>query len=369
METTQTVRVGLGERSYDIIIGPALLEHAERYILPVLKQKRAILITDSNVAGTPLLPQLRTALSRAGVRLDTLVIPAGEGSKSLAQYGTLMEHILVLNPERKTTLIALGGGVIGDLVGFAASSLLRGVPFIQIPTTLLSQVDSSVGGKTGINSQHGKNLIGAFYQPQLVLADTQSLATLPDREMRSGYAEVVKYGLINDPAFFEWLEINAPAVLKRDTAALIHAIRTSCEHKARIVAEDEREGGVRALLNLGHTFGHAYEAETGYGSELLHGEAVAVGMHLAFRLSANLQLCPTDAAARVSRHLKTLGLPASPYEIRPDWDIDALIAHMGQDKKVEDGTLTFILARDIGKSFISRDVRHDALRKVLEERP
>ena len=362
----QTVRVDLGDRGYNIIIGPKLLDQAEQWILPVLRQKRVIIVTDSNVAKTPLLTKLEAALTRAGVKQDRIVVPAGESSKSLSQFGALAEQIMALNPERKTTLIALGGGVIGDLVGYTASSILRGIPFIQIPTTLLSQVDSSVGGKTGINSQYGKNLIGAFYQPALVLADTDSMTTLPDREMRAGYAEVVKYGLINDLAFFEWLESNSPALLARDVNALVYAVQKSCEHKAAIVAEDEREGGKRALLNLGHTFGHAYEAETHFSPELLHGEAVAIGMVQAFELSTAMGLCPADVTARVTKHIAATGLPATPTEIRPKWDVDALIAHMAQDKKVEDGTMTFILARGIGQSFISREVQPGLLRKTLE---
>jgi 3-dehydroquinate synthase len=269
-------------------------------------------------------------------------------------------------------LVALGGGVVGDLVGFAASVLMRGVDFIQVPTTLLAQVDSSVGGKTAINTRHGKNLVGTFYQPRLVLADTDVLDTLPRRELLAGYAEVVKYGLIGDPAFFDWCEKNATDLLAGDAARRTYAIEQSCRAKARIVAADERETtDLRALLNLGHTFGHALEAETGFGPDLLHGEAVGTGMALAFDLSARLGLCPAGDAERVRAHLGAVGLPVRLRSIGGDnrrrWDAAKLIEHMRGDKKAQAGHLTFILARGIGKAFVTRDVDESALRGLLDQ--
>lgn len=361
----KTLKVDLGERHYDILIGADLIARAAEWITTVLPQPRVIVITDTHVA-THHLPALLASLDAANIRHQHIIVPAGETSKSFASLEGLLEQLLTLNPERKTTLIALGGGVIGDLVGFAASILLRGVPFIQIPTTLLAQVDSSVGGKTGINSAHGKNLIGSFYQPKLVLADTQALTTLPDREMRSGYAEVVKYGLINDPEFFSWLEQNGAKALAKDEKSLTHIIHTSCAHKANIVSQDERESGVRALLNLGHTFGHALEAETGFSDILLHGEAVAMGMVMAFQLSAQLGLCPDIDLQRVVSHLRMAGLPTRASDRAVKWNIEAIYRHFAQDKKVENGKLTFILTKGIGKSFISQAVDKADLVKMLE---
>jgi len=269
--------------------------------------------------------------------------------------------------ERSTTLIALGGGVIGDLVGYTAASVLRGLPFIQVPTTLLSQVDSSVGGKTGINTHHGKNLVGAFYQPKLVLADTATLNTLDRRQLLAGYAEVVKYGLIDDLEFFEWLELHAQALIDGDMDKRRHAVLTSCAAKARVVAEDEREGGRRALLNLGHTFGHALEAETGYGDALLHGEAVSIGTVMAFELSQNMDLCPGQDTGRVAAHFDAVGLMADLSHLDTQgWTAEALLDHMSRDKKVEGGKLTFILTHGIGQAFISREVNVDALRALLD---
>jgi 3-dehydroquinate synthase len=282
-----------------------------------------------------------------------------------------MNALLDRRPDRKTTLVALGGGVVGDLTGFAASVLLRGVDFIQVPTTLLAQVDSSVGGKTGINTRHGKNLVGTFYQPRLVLADTDVLDTLPRRELLAGYAEVAKYGLIDDPAFFDWLEIHGPAVIAGDHARRAEAIERSCLAKARIVAADERETtDLRALLNLGHTFGHALEAETGFGADLLHGEAVGAGMAMAFDLSAQLGLCTSQEALRVRRHLALVGLPVRLRAIgggnSRTWNSARLIEHMRGDKKAEGGKLAFILARGIGKAFVSRAVAEEDLGRLLD---
>jgi 3-dehydroquinate synthase len=365
--TTDRLRLDLGERSYDILVGDGLLAQAGNAIAPLIGTQPSIIITEKTVAGF-YLETLEKALTEAGIAYHTIVLPAGEQTKDFAHLEELANRLLDLKIERATTLIALGGGVIGDLTGFAAAVVLRGIPFIQIPTTLLAQVDSSVGGKTGINTRQGKNLIGAFYQPQLVLADTSVLDTLPPRDLGAGYAEVVKYGLIGDAGFFDWLEANGPAIFKGDSAARRHAVVTSCAAKAEIVAVDEREAGRRALLNFGHTFGHALEAETGFGTDLLHGEAVAIGMILAFDISTRLGLCPAPDAARVRRHFTAVGLPTSFGGLaHSDWTADRLIALMAQDKKVRDGTMTFILAHGIGKAFISQDVSTDILRDLLTD--
>lgn len=366
MAEPQTLTVSLGERSYEIVVGERILGKAGKYILPLIKTKKVLIVCDESVAKL-YLHRLTNALEEAQIRSRSLLIKPGEGSKSMASFAELMEALLGEKPDRKTTLIALGGGVIGDLTGFAASVLLRGVEFIQIPTTLLSQVDSSVGGKTGINSRFGKNLIGSFHQPRLVLADVATLATLPKRELLSGYAEVVKYGLINDMAFFEWLESHGAGLLGGDTALLTEAILRSCAAKAAIVGADEKEGGVRALLNLGHTFGHALEAETGYGEALLHGEAVAIGMALALRLSVAMGICAQGELDRVIAHYEAAGLMHSPLQVRADWDVDALMEHFTRDKKVDDGKLTFILLRGIGKAFITQEVQAGMLRDTLAQ--
>ncbi|MFA7429150.1 MAG: 3-dehydroquinate synthase [Rhodospirillaceae bacterium] len=358
--------VDLGARSYDIFTGPGLLEQAGEYIGPVIRGRRAFIVTDDNVAPH-YLDTVQASLTAAGFAVSAQVLPAGEQAKSWEHLQALLDAMLTARMERSSVVVALGGGVIGDLAGFAASILLRGVDFVQLPTTLLSQVDSSVGGKTGINTPQGKNLIGTFHQPRLVLADTTTLDTLPDRELRAGYAEVAKYGLIDDVAFWEWLEGNASRVLSREPDALAHAIHTSCVAKARVVAADERESGARALLNLGHTFGHALEAEGGYGGPLLHGEAVAVGMVMAFALSADLDVCPAADAARVRTHLADCGLPVDPP--RPNgqpMDARRLLSHMGSDKKVEAGRVTFVLARGIGKSYLDRTVAPDRVLDILE---
>lgn len=366
---TTTVTVNLGARSYDIIIGRGLIARAGDFIAPILKQKRVFVVTDSHVA-THYLKPLVSALGQHGIKTDHVIVPAGEASKNFGHLSRVLDAMLSAKCERKTMIVALGGGVVGDLAGFAASILLRGVDFIQIPTTLLSQVDSSVGGKTGINTLAGKNLVGSFHQPRLVLADTDTLATLPQREVLAGYAEVAKYGLINDEPFFAWLEANAATALdlkSNDQTALSHAIATSCRAKAKIVSADEKESGVRALLNLGHTFGHALEAELGYGDGLLHGEAVAIGMALAFDLSVRLGLCPAADASRVKAHMSNIGLPVSPPKmgVRGKITPDALIAHMALDKKVQDGAITFILARGIGDAFVTTDVPVALLKDTL----
>lgn len=361
----EIVTVPLAARSYDILIGEGLLREAGAHISPLLKQKqkRVCIITDSNVAKHHL-PTLEAALKLAGIESHALVLPAGEKTKSFKYLQQVVDFVLGLSIERNFTLIALGGGVIGDLTGFAASTVLRGIDFIQIPTTLLSMVDSSVGGKTGINTAHGKNLVGAFYQPKLVLMDLNLLATLPRREFASGYAEVVKYGLINNRPFFDWLEKNLRAIKKREPKALLCAITESCKAKRDIVAADERESGVRALLNLGHTFGHALEAETGFSRKLLHGEAVAIGMVQAFELSAKMGLCPVADVEKTKAHLKKAGLPIAYPGLAPK----ALLAHMKKDKKVKDGHMVFILTRGIGNSFISDTVQESAVLSVLESK-
>jgi 3-dehydroquinate synthase len=363
------LRVDLGDRGYDIHIGEGLLADAGRLMRPLLRQRRLVVVTDANI-GPLYLPTLETSLDDAGIAHAAVVLPAGEQTKSFRHLEGLCERLLALRLERGTVLVALGGGVIGDLAGFAAGILLRGIDFVQIPTTLLAQVDSAVGGKTGINSRSGKNLVGLFHQPRVVIADVDTLDTLDIRQLRAGYAEVVKYGLIGDAPFFAWLETNGPALLAGDAQARIEAVRVSCRAKAAIVAADEREAGVRALLNFGHTFAHALEVETGYGDRLLHGEAVAVGMVLAFDLAVRLGHCDGKDAVRVRRHLESVGLPtdlrflaATPAERLPE----RLVEHMQADKKVVDGRLTFILPRRIGDAFIDRSVPVHAVRGVLAD--
>ncbi|WP_374547720.1 3-dehydroquinate synthase, partial [Rhodoblastus sp.] len=354
-------------RAYDILIGPNLIAHAGERLALLAPGAGAFIVTDSNVAPRWLAP-LQASLDSAGVRHGHIVLPAGETTKDYAHFEQLCEAALAAKMERGDFLVALGGGVIGDLTGFVAASLRRGMGFVQIPTTLLSQVDSSVGGKTGINSRQGKNLIGAFHQPALVLADTDSLATLPPREFAAGYAEVAKYGLIDRPDFFAWLENHWPAVFARGPE-LGHAIAVSCESKAAVVARDETEQGDRALLNLGHTFGHALEKLVGYDSaRLVHGEGVAIGMACAFRYSVRAGLCPAEAAQRVEAHLRAVGLPARITDIA-GWSAgaDDILAAMAQDKKVKRGALTFILARDIGASFIAKNVEPEAVRAFLQD--
>ena len=363
----ETVRVELGPRSYDVVVGAGLVSEAGRLMAPLLAGRSAIVVTDRVVAGLYLDATL-DALRKAGFAPSHLIVESGERSKDLATLGDVLDDILGRKIERSTALVALGGGVVGDLTGFAASILLRGVPFVQIPTTLLAQVDSGVGGKTGVNSTHGKNLIGTFYQPRLVLADVATLASLPLRERRAGYAEVVKYGLIDDPAFFAWLETNGPALLDGDPDMLRTAVAHSCRAKARIVAADERESGSRALLNLGHTFAHALEAEAGYDGSLLHGEAVAYGMVLAHRLSAALGLCGEDDAGRVAAHFRAVGLPSEADALPAiRWNSAALIERMKHDKKVQGGRMTFVLTRGIGHAFLSRDVPLEALGTLLDQ--
>ncbi|MEQ9555483.1 MAG: 3-dehydroquinate synthase [Rhodospirillales bacterium] len=360
--------VDLGERSYDILIGEGLLAGAGRLIAPVLRSRQVAVITDRNVAEAGHLATLETALAAADITSRTIILEPGEQTKDFAHLERVIGDLLAGGIDRKTTLIALGGGVIGDLTGVCAALTLRGIDFVQVPTTLLAQVDSSVGGKTAINTTQGKNLVGAFYQPRLVLADTGVLDTLPPRELQAGYAEVVKYGVIDMPGFFDWLEGNGPALLAGNAAARRHAILTCCDAKARIVSADETEQGQRALLNLGHTFGHALEAETGYGGGLLHGEAVAIGMVMALTLSTRLGHCKGNDAARLRAHLDATGLPGDLTRLDiGGWTADRLLAHMMKDKKTEGGKLTFILARAIGEAFIERDVPTGPVGDVLDE--
>jgi 3-dehydroquinate synthase len=346
----------LGERAYDILIGENLLARAGEEIARLLPGRRAAVITDENVAARHL-PRLLDGLAAAGIRAAPKILPPGEKTKSYEHLFETVEFILGERLERRDAVLALGGGVIGDLAGFSAGVVRRGMSFVQVPTTLLAQVDSSVGGKTGVNSPQGKNLVGVFHQPKLVLADTGTLDTLSPREFRAGYAEVVKYGLIDRPDFFFWLDDKREEIFSGGPARA-RAIAQSCRAKADVVVRDEFEQGDRALLNLGHTFGHALEAACGYdGARLVHGEGVAIGMALAHRFSARLNLCSPDDALRVERHLKAAGLPVHPSEIPGALpDAEALLDFMAQDKKVEGGRLTFILTRGVGQAFVAKDV-------------
>jgi shikimate kinase / 3-dehydroquinate synthase len=365
--TMVAVPVELDARAYEILIGDGLLAEAGRHIRRVAPGAACFIVSDENVAARHLQP-LVAGLESAGVRHESLVLEAGEGTKSFAWFERVCESIIGARMERGDCVVALGGGVVGDLTGFAAATVRRGMRLIQLPTSLLAQVDSSVGGKTAINTRHGKNLIGAFHQPSLVLADTRVLETLPMREFRAGYAEVVKYGLIDDAGFFEWLERNRLGVFAQGPE-LREAIRVSCASKAKIVARDETEQGDRMLLNLGHTFGHALERLTGYESDRLnHGEGVAIGLSCAFRFSVRLGHCRGQDAARVEAHLRDAGLPTR-IRATPGLDSDAetILDAMRQDKKVSGGALTFILARGIGQSFVARGVPATEVRAFLEE--
>ena len=351
----QTLTVSLGERSYPIYIGEGVLLRAGELIEDMIPQPRAIVITDANV-GALYAEALQNSLSTSGIQSDVITLLAGEGTKSFGHLEKLMESILELKPERNTTLIALGGGVIGDITGFAASILLRGVPFVQIPTSLLAQVDSSVGGKTAINSAHGKNLIGSFYQPKAVLIDVSALNTLPKRELHAGYAEVLKYGLIDDAEFFNWLNEHGAALIDGDVSLRSQAILKSCQAKAAIVAEDEKEKGKRALLNLGHTFGHALEKATGYSEMLLHGEAVALGCVMAAYLSEQKGISPSGSADAIASHLGALGIASKLTDIQSQWNAAELTASCHLDKKVSGNKMTFILMRGIGDAFVTQDI-------------
>ncbi|MCC2976368.1 3-dehydroquinate synthase [Sphingomonas sp. PL-96] len=363
-----TIPVPLGPRSYDVVVEAGLLAHAGTLLAPIANGRPMPIVADEAV--TPHLDTLRGSLAAAGIASEAIVLPAGEGSKSWATLEVLMDRLLALGVERRDHIIALGGGVIGDLVGFASAILKRGCGFVQIPTTLLAQVDSSVGGKTGINTRAGKNLVGAFHQPAIVLIDPATLDTLPLRDVRAGYAEVAKYGLIDDPEFFVWCEGNADRLLAGDPQAREYAIARSVAAKARIVGEDEREtSGRRALLNLGHTFGHALEAEAGFDGSLLHGEGVAAGMALAFAFSASRGLCSPEDAARVATHLRAVGLPDGLAAAGIRASGARLVEHMRHDKKMEGGTLALLLARGIGQTYVDRSVGLDEIAAFLDAQP
>jgi 3-dehydroquinate synthase len=366
MTETATVHVPLGARAYDIVIAPDLLDTAGARLARMFPGRRFGIVTDTEVANTQL-PRLTRSLEAGGLHHAAIVIPNGEASKSIARLNEVVEGLLEAKLERGDIVLALGGGVIGDLAGFAAAVTRRGMDFVQLPTTLLAQVDSSVGGKTGINSPHGKNLVGAFHQPRLVLADLRALETLPPREFAAGYAEVVKYGLIDDEPFFSWLEEKQSEIFAGGPARA-GAIARACAAKTRFVLADEKEAGVRSLLNLGHTFGHALERATGFSSRLLHGEGVSIGMVLAHGFSAKLGLAPSQDTGRIAGHLRRAGLPTRlqdiPGELPPT---NVLMDAIAQDKKVVRGALTFILTRGIGQAFIEHNVEADAVRGYLEE--
>ena len=366
MIDSSTLTVGLDDRAYDITVGRGLIGRIDQLAGAQLAGRHLVIIADAAVATHHLAP-LETACARICRHVDSLTVAPGEASKSMAVLSSLLEDILALGVDRDVVLVALGGGVIGDLVGFAAASLLRGVDFIQVPTTLLAQVDSSVGGKTGVNAAAGKNLIGAFHQPRAVIIDIDTLATLPDRELRAGYAEVIKYGLLGDVAFFEWLEAHGRDILRRDEAALRHAIITSCTAKARIVEADERETGRRALLNLGHTFAHAFESVCGYDGRLLHGEAVGVGMALAYRLASEMRLCSGQDGGRAAAHIAASGLSTRLADIpAAAASTPELISIMRRDKKARQGHMRFVLPRAIGDSFVCDEVPEALLTQILE---
>ncbi|MDB5511151.1 MAG: 3-dehydroquinate synthase [Enterovirga sp.] len=362
----ETIRVPLEGRAYDILVGRGVSGELGAHAA-VLGARAVCLVTDEAVYALHA-PAAEASLAAAGLRVERVVVPAGESSKSFTQLQTICDAMLAARLERGDLVVALGGGVVGDLAGFAAAIVLRGVRFIQVPTTLLAQVDSSVGGKTGINTARGKNLVGAFHQPALVLADTALLDTLAPRDMRAGYAEVAKYGLINDPGFFAWCEAHWADIFAGGSAR-DHAVAQSCLAKVAVVLRDEREEGDRALLNLGHTFGHALERAVAYdGARLIHGEGVAVGMALAFRFSVRLGLCPRADSDRVDAHLRSVGLPTLLADVPGGvGTADDLIAAMGQDKKVRAGQLTFILARGIGRSFIAPGIAREEVRAFLED--
>jgi 3-dehydroquinate synthase len=366
--TPMRIKVELGDRAYEVLIGPGLIAAAGRHIAAVLPARRIAVVTDENLAKIHL-SGFVAALVEAGIEAVPVVVAPGEASKSFRTLEAVTDALIGAQLERGDAVVALGGGVVGDLAGFAAAITRRGMAYVQVPTSLLAQVDSSVGGKTGINTRHGKNLVGAFQQPALVLADTDVLDTLPKREFAAGYAEVVKYGLLGDAGFFDWLEANRDAIFAGG-AARVEAVARSCRAKARIVAADEREAGERALLNLGHTFGHALEAAAGYdAARLVHGEAIAIGMVLAHDFSvARGLLAPADAE-KARTHLSDAGLPVTISAIPgPRFEADELMRHIAQDKKVRRGSLTFILTRGIGQAFVAEDVPADAVHAFLSEK-
>ncbi|NOZ41877.1 MAG: 3-dehydroquinate synthase [Alphaproteobacteria bacterium] len=358
------ITVAVKDHSYDIYVGDGLLDQAGDLIAPLLSRPRTVVVTDENVARHQL-PRLKKSLTQAEITFDTIILPPGEATKSFDHLERLLDQLLALGLERHDKIIAFGGGVIGDLTGFAASIYQRGIGFIQIPTSLLAQVDSAVGGKCGINSPRGKNLIGSFHQPDLVLSDVSTLNSLPERQLVAGYGEVVKYGLIGDRKFFNWLEQNGADIIAGNPAARTKAILTCCQAKAKIVSLDEKERGPRALLNLGHTFGHALEAECGYSDALLHGEAVAIGMVMAFDLSVKMGLCPKADAVTVRRHLEKITLPTKPPLSRVNMTADNLFNHTLRDKKMSGGTATFVLVSAIGGAFLSRDTQAGDIRQIF----
>ncbi|MCF6215223.1 MAG: 3-dehydroquinate synthase [Emcibacter sp.] len=367
---TQKITVSLKNQRYDILVGAGLLDQAGTVIAPLLPRLKTVVITDENVAKHQL-PRLEKSLVSSNIEFDTIIMPAGEATKSFHHLESLLDQLLSLKLERNDVIIAFGGGVIGDLVGFAASIYMRGIDFIQIPTTLLAQVDSSVGGKTGINSPRGKNLVGSFHQPCLVLTDVSSLNSLPKRHLLAGYAEVVKYGLIDDAAFFNWLEKNGKKIIAGDPEARMSAIVKSCQAKARVVAEDEKERGKRALLNLGHTFGHALEAEAGYSDLLFHGEAVAIGMVMAFNLSVKMGLCPKKDAERLQKHLEEISLPTRASKTghpisQVKMTAERLYNHVLQDKKKFGGRVNFVIVSAIGKAFLSNKIDPKDVKEIFQ---
>jgi 3-dehydroquinate synthase len=362
-----TVNVGLGKRAYDIVIGRGVADTLSARIAALKPGARLAIVTDENVARTHL-EAIESQLAAGGMTTARVVVPPGEGSKSFASFERVCDGLIEEKIERNDLIVALGGGVVGDLAGYAAASVRRGLDFVQVPTTLLAQVDSSVGGKTGINSCHGKNLVGAFHQPILVVADTALLDTLPPRDFRAGYAEVAKFGLLGDAGFFTWLEANWQDAFAGGPARE-HAIAIACRGKAAIVARDERETGERALLNLGHTFGHAFEAAAGFSEKLLHGEAISLGIVCAFEFSTRLGLLPTNEAGRVAHHLAAVGLPTHVRDVPAlQTNAEALMELIAQDKKVKRGKLTFILTRGIGKAFVAPDVDPAQVRAFLAEK-
>ena len=359
-----TVNVKTGNNSYPIYIGNDLIENTAELLSPLIIKRKVFIISDNNVAEL-FLEKVETSLKNSHVMCKSIVIEAGENSKNFENVELITKWLLDNSVERSSILIALGGGVIGDLTGFIASITLRGINFIQIPTTLLSQVDSSVGGKTGINTIQGKNLIGTFFQPKAVISDTNVIIPLAKREVLSGYAEICKYGLINNYEFWCWLEKNGKKVINKNPDALKKAIKISCQSKARIVEMDEKENGSRALLNLGHTFAHALETEFNYSKDLIHGEAVSIGIILAFTLSKNLGFCSASDVKRISNHFNSLEL-YTPKSLKKKININNLLMHMTKDKKVKDNKITFVLARGIGESFLTQEVDNDKLRSTLE---
>jgi 3-dehydroquinate synthase len=366
MESLDIVPVDLGDRSYDICVGPGMLEGLGELLLKKFGNRQIFIVTDEAVA-IHWLPLATNSLAKSGFKTESVQLPSGESTKSFFQLEALINRFLDARLARDGLIVALGGGVIGDLTGFAAAVTLRGIDFVQVPTTLLAQVDSSVGGKTAINTMQGKNLVGSFYQPSIVIIDTKVLDTLPKRQIIAGYAEVVKYGLIKNRPFFEWLEKNGEKLISGEPQARQIAIVESCKTKAEIVAVDERESGNRAILNFGHTFGHALESEAGFNGDLLHGEAVSLGIVMALNLSKIMGFCEGQEVDRVSRHLKSLGLPVNldSFDGFSNWRVDELINHMMQDKKVLRGKMRFILMREIGKSFITSEVDVAQVREVI----